>query len=348
MRSSLWGMNVGTRTIVFAVLLILVATATVAQTVADQLANCKSEGADLNARIQACTRTLEGAVDNEELRVEALLQRGVLYELWGDQEAAIADYSEIITLDASSAIAHFNRGNVRDRLGQQDLAIQDYSEAIRLDPTDPDMFNNRGQVYDSHGEFDLAIADYSEAIRLDATSSRPYYNRGLSYFSKGEFKSARADFDQAISLQPNDADALVARAATHEELGDQAAALTDYRRALGIAPEHAEAKEASSGSANEPATPRQQPENVTGIGSTHARLTANLVFTLRICRSLKPPGSCKNGFVLLLRPRIRALAVLLAVVHVGAALAGPLLLAFLPFFFLPFSSSWPSWPSSSS
>src|SRR5215510_8072438 len=175
-----------------------------AQTLADELA----------ARIQACTRAVEAAQDNDELRVEALLQRGVLYELSGDDEAAIADYSEIIKLDPTSAVAHFNRGNVRDRLGEQDLAIKDYTEAIRLDPSDPDMFNNRGQVYDSRGEFDLAIADYSEAIRLDRTSGRAYYNRGLAYFSKGELKSALPDFDRAVNLQPQDADALVARAAT--------------------------------------------------------------------------------------------------------------------------------------
>ena len=294
MRSSLWGMNVGTRTIVFAVLLILVATATVAQTVADQLANCKSEGADLNARIQACTRTLEGAVDNEELRVEALLQRGVLYELWGDQEAAIADYSEIITLDASSAIAHFNRGNVRDRLGQQDLAIQDYSEAIRLDPTDPDMFNNRGQVYDSRGEFDLAIADYSEAIRLDATSSRPYYNRGLSYFSKGEFKSAMADFDQRSACSPTmptpwlRAPLRMRNWATRRQRLPIIAGPRHRARARGGQRGARAARQMSQ--CNAPTTTRK----CEGIGTTHARSTANLVFTLRICRSLKPSGSCKN------------------------------------------------------
>ncbi|RPI30218.1 MAG: tetratricopeptide repeat protein, partial [Hyphomicrobiaceae bacterium] len=149
-----------------AMLLVLGCGPSAAQTVADHLAACKSDSPDLKGRIQACGRAIEGAQDNEELRAEALLQRGVLYEMFGDQEAAIADYSEILKIDASSAIAYFNRGNVRDRLGQPDLALKDYTEAIRLDPTDPDMFNNRGQVHDSRGDFDLAIADYSEAIRL--------------------------------------------------------------------------------------------------------------------------------------------------------------------------------------
>src|SRR5262245_65895472 len=105
-----WGMTIGIR-IITVLLVSLAETATVAQTVADQLAACKSEGADLRVRIQACTRALEGAADNEELRVEALLQRGVLYESSGDQEDAMADCREMIELTDGRGIAHFNGGN---------------------------------------------------------------------------------------------------------------------------------------------------------------------------------------------------------------------------------------------
>src|SRR5262249_22107238 len=80
-----------------------------AQAVADQLALCKTETHPAQLRIGACTRVIDGAADNNELKVEALLQRGVLYELGGEPEAAIADYSQVIVLDATSAIAHFNR-----------------------------------------------------------------------------------------------------------------------------------------------------------------------------------------------------------------------------------------------
>src|SRR4030095_10569000 len=74
--------------------------------------------------------------------------------------------------------------------------------------------------------------------------------------------------------------------------------------------------------------------NMSGCRDNERSCDRDPVFTFRICRSLKPPGSCKIGSVLLLRPRVRALAVLLAVVHVGAARAGALALGFLGRFLL--------------
>ena len=123
-----------------------------AQAVADQLAVCKNENVGTQARIEACTRASDRARTTTTSCTEALLQRGVLYEFAGDKEAAIKDYSEVIKLDPTSAVAYFNRGNVYDQMGEHDRAIADYSEAIKLDPSDPDIFNNRGQAYDAKGE----------------------------------------------------------------------------------------------------------------------------------------------------------------------------------------------------
>ena len=135
-----------------------------AQSLPDLLEACKNEGAAAAARMTACGRVIQGK--DEDLRGEALVQRGVLYEQAGNKEAAIKDYSEAIKLDPSNAIAFFNRGNAYDQSGDYDKAIADYSEAIKLEPNDADAYNNRGQAYDNKGEFDLAIADYTAAIRL--------------------------------------------------------------------------------------------------------------------------------------------------------------------------------------
>src|SRR5215831_17098318 len=70
-----------------------------AQAIADRLAACKNEGAAAPVRIEACTQVIALAKDDDDIRTEALLQRGVLYEFGGDKEAAIADYGEVIRLD---------------------------------------------------------------------------------------------------------------------------------------------------------------------------------------------------------------------------------------------------------
>src|SRR5262245_21440898 len=111
----------------FVVAMMLACAHLAAQSNGEALAACKSEEAALEARISACTRVIGETGADEELRIEAYLQRGVLFEVAGDKDAAIKDYSAIIELDPTHAVAHFNRGNVHDQRGNHDLAIADYT-----------------------------------------------------------------------------------------------------------------------------------------------------------------------------------------------------------------------------
>ena len=184
-------------------LLVIGAAAAHAQSVADHLSQCQDEKGTAAARISACTRAIT-QTDNDDLKGEALLQRGVLHEVNGETVAAVNDYTEAIKIDGNNALAYFNRGNANDQLGNYDLAIADYTEAIKIDAKDPDFLNNRGQTYDAKGDHDRAIADYTEAIRLNAKSALTFYNRGLSYANKSDYTNAVADFDRAIALDPED------------------------------------------------------------------------------------------------------------------------------------------------
>lgn len=213
-----------------------------AQTAAELLESCRNEAQAPAGRIEACTRLI-GATDDEGVRAEAHLQRGVLHELDGKGEGAVADYSAAIKLRPANPLGYFNRGNAYTELGQLDLAIADYTEAIKLDPKEPDFFNNRGRAHDGRGRHDLAIADYTEAIRLDGGSARPLYNRGVSYANKGDYRRAVADFGLAIKIAPDDPDIYVARGAAYEVLSEMGAARADFGKALEIDRDHEDARE---------------------------------------------------------------------------------------------------------
>ena len=68
--------------------------------------------------------------------------------------------------------------------GEFDNAIIDYTEAIRLKPSDFSAYMNRGTSYQDRRDYDKAIADYTEAIRLDPKAAVAYANRGSSYNTK--------------------------------------------------------------------------------------------------------------------------------------------------------------------
>jgi tetratricopeptide (TPR) repeat protein len=96
------------------------------------------------------------------------------------------------------SISYNNRGNAYQTKGDNDRAIADYSEAIRLGPKNAGSYYNRGSVYEGKGDFDRTIADYNEAIRLDPKLSLAYYFRGLAWREKGDFDRAIADYSDII------------------------------------------------------------------------------------------------------------------------------------------------------
>src|SRR5205085_787291 len=89
--------------------------------------------------------------------------------------------------------AYLNRGNAWSDKGDNDRAIADYSEAIRRKPKNASAYFNRGIAWSDKGDNDRAIADYSEAIRLNPVKAKAYFNRGIAWSDKGDNDRAIAD-----------------------------------------------------------------------------------------------------------------------------------------------------------
>jgi Flp pilus assembly protein TadD len=62
--------------------------------------------------------------------------RGHLRDKLGDFEAAVADFSAILSQDPANINALFSRGFSRDNLGQTEAAVADYMRALELDQKD--------------------------------------------------------------------------------------------------------------------------------------------------------------------------------------------------------------------
>ena len=87
----------------------------------------------------------------------------------------------------------YNRGVRHIDQGQDDLAIADFSEAIRLNPNFVSAFVRRGLAYTLIGEYDHAIADYGAAITLDPQTAEYFSIRGDVHQNKIELDRAIED-----------------------------------------------------------------------------------------------------------------------------------------------------------
>ena len=153
--------------------------------------------------IDACTALINSHGGNDENRALVHLQRGSMYRRFGKFELALADFSESVRHDPTSAPAFTGLGNAYRGLKLFDLAIADHTEALRLKPNDAGSYNNRGNVWQEMKDNERAIADYDMAIKLDPNYATAYYNRGNSRLETGDKEGAVADYRQAAKLNPS-------------------------------------------------------------------------------------------------------------------------------------------------
>jgi lipoprotein NlpI len=193
-------------------------------------------GLDWDEQIRSCTALIQSDRETLQDRLTAYSNRAMAYNVKGDRDRAIADYSEAIRLDPKYARPYNGRGNAYRAKGDLDRAIADYDEAIRLDPKYAAAYNDRGGAYQAKGDLDRAIVYYNEAIRLDPKYANAYANRGDAYRAKGDLDGAIADSNVAIRLNPKDVIAYNNRGNAYQAKGDLDRAIADYNEVISINP----------------------------------------------------------------------------------------------------------------
>ncbi|PSR16199.1 hypothetical protein C8255_19090 [filamentous cyanobacterium CCP3] len=181
-----------------------------------------------------------------------LLKAGIEQARLGYFEAAIAQFSEAIGLDATCAKAFYNRGCAHRDLGCHAAAIDDFSAALRLEPTFANAYINRGSVYRLMGQLSEALGDLEQAVALQPRSIKGYGNRGRIRLDLEDYGGAIADFTIVLAEQPKFAKILLWRGLAYLKQGALAAlaeprreayqcAIADFTRLLQSQPHCAEA-----------------------------------------------------------------------------------------------------------
>ena len=209
---------------------------------ADPIRDCEN-AKDIETRIQACDKVIDGGNVNPETLAIAHFSRGVAYETKGDLDRGITDYSTAITIKPDFAEAYANRGVLFGRTRQFLRSTKDLDRAIELNPGYGFAYLSRGSSYYLWGKFDLAIADLTKALELEPDSPLPLLNRGKAYRRKRDYDRAIADFSKAIdgyeknnSPRQNIAMILTIRGETYRQKVEFDKAIADFDHALSLNP----------------------------------------------------------------------------------------------------------------
>jgi tetratricopeptide (TPR) repeat protein len=191
--------------------------------------NCQSRNGDV--AIAGCTAIINDGP--ESARAPAYFSRGNAWMLKGDNDRAIADYTEVIRLDPKKAGAFNNRGNAWSFKGDNDRAIADYTEAIGLDPN-AEAFNNRCWARAVTGQLEQALEDCETSLNLRPSDPRILDSRALVHLKQNDFKKAIADYDAILTIDPENAASFYGRGLAKQKMGDTAGGNADIAAATSM------------------------------------------------------------------------------------------------------------------
>jgi tetratricopeptide (TPR) repeat protein len=126
--------------------------------------------------------------------------RGLTQLARRDFDAALADLTEVIRLNAYHADAYFARGLAHQRKGSHDAAIADYDRALGFIPPVTEAYGPRGAAKLASGRVADALADFDEAVKADPRNAASYEGLGDAYARLGDTQRARDAWSKALSL----------------------------------------------------------------------------------------------------------------------------------------------------
>ena len=101
----------------------------------------------------------------------------------GDPDKAIADYTKLIRLEPTNAIAYQNRATAFRAAGKFRRAVKDLDRCLRLAPTNFTAYACRASVYNRWKDFGKAVNDLTKCLQIDPNNAKDTRNARLCLFT---------------------------------------------------------------------------------------------------------------------------------------------------------------------
>ena len=173
---------------------------------------------------------LAGTLDE---RIRLLNQKAEKYYSTSRYGEAISVVDELIVLDPKNPKHHYNRGNANLENGDADAAIDDFTKVISLNGDESNVYIARGSAYQDLKDNESCLRDLSRAIALDPNNAKAFSNRGTVHATMKNYDLALRDFERAIAVDSSNLLVYLTRAGVREYTGDKQGALEDYRTIVG-------------------------------------------------------------------------------------------------------------------
>ncbi len=144
---------------------------------------------------------LDTALEIDPGCIRARLARGYMYELAGDFQSALDQYTMAIETEPALYKSYKVRANLLSRNGMYEESIADYTTAVRLNPDDFESWHYGGVDLRRSRNFQAGFEWLTRALELEPETAQVWYDRALvNAISEIDLEMAIEDLSRAIEL----------------------------------------------------------------------------------------------------------------------------------------------------
>ena len=162
----------------------------------------------------------------------AYKNRGIAYAELKENEKAMADYNQSISLDNTDHKTYTVRGVLYEQLGEYNKAMNDFNRAIALKQNFSEAYYRRALVFDEMGRFDDAANDLDKALMINSSNPKVLASRAFISIKRQQYNEAIGYLTQAIILDPGDCDLYLNRGGAYAMMNNNEMALLDLTNAI--------------------------------------------------------------------------------------------------------------------
>jgi Tfp pilus assembly protein PilF len=158
-------------------------------------------------------QSIEQAIERDEDEYAYYNLRGLIHRSAGELDAALSDFTHVLTLNPYFTDAHNNLGATYAELGRSDEAMAEFQLVLK-DPMYPHKEKahaNAGDLLFNEREFEKAIEHYQQAVIAKPDYYRAHFKLGKSYLALGKTEAARGSFNEVIRIAPQSTEAREAK-----------------------------------------------------------------------------------------------------------------------------------------
>lgn len=133
---------------------------------------------------------------------EALLNRGLIYDLMNEPDRAISAYESVHKYYPKKVSPLWFHGLLCTESGEYEDAIKLFRDCLAIDSNDIDFYSMIAQNYEKLEEYDDAIINLTKAITLEPDTIYLYSDRSEIFLLNGDTTMAINDLDNAIKRNP--------------------------------------------------------------------------------------------------------------------------------------------------